>query len=60
MDNETIALLVVLVGKIIADSSFSRRALKEVKLLREAVTSRLDNHEERLDRLEISPGKVEK
>jgi hypothetical protein len=52
MDSEVVALLVVLVGKIVADASFSKKALTEVRLLREAVTTRLDNHEDRLDRLE--------
>lgn len=52
MDNETIALGIVLVAKILTDVAFGRKALEEVKLLREAVTSRLDNHENRIDKLE--------
>jgi hypothetical protein len=52
MDPETIALTVVLVGKIVADASFSKKALDEVTKLRVAVQGVLDDHEKRLAILE--------
>lgn len=61
MDTETIALAVVLVAKVLTDIAFGKKALTEVKLLREelgkltqSVTARLDNHETRLDKLEVN------
>lgn len=50
---ETVALILALVAKGLSDIKFGRNALTEVKLLREAVTARLDNHEGRLDKLEV-------
>lgn len=49
---EILIALILASGKIVLDIALGSKALKEVKLLREAVTNRLDNHEERLDKLE--------
>ena len=56
---ETILLIVVIVAKLVADVTFGKKALDEVGLIRvemrnlsTAVTGRLDNHENRLDRIE--------
>lgn len=48
----TILALVLLATKILADYQFGHKALKEVKLLREAVVSRLDSHDARIGKLE--------
>jgi hypothetical protein len=54
----TIAII-LLCAKLVVDIALGHKALKEVRLLREAVTEgldshglRLDNHETRLDKLE--------
>lgn len=47
----TIAII-LLCAKLVVDMALGHKALKEVRLLREAVTTRLDNHETRLDKLE--------
>lgn len=47
----TIAII-LLCAKLLIDIGLGHKALKEVRLLREAVTTRLDGHESRIVQLE--------
>lgn len=49
---ESAAAIILLILKILADVQASRSALGEAKLLRETLSGKLDNHEERITALE--------